>query len=195
MASAVYLPNYQPYSTVQSSMQNFMGDPQSAVPNSYASSPIQYNMPLDQLRQQSSPTTLNGPVSSQDRIQQMADRRYEKILADRMVRERAYNDFNTAQQEALGGMTGVQHDNYSSVFGGLGRGSSVTNPYSSFMSNQGGAGLFGGSVSSPTDRYRQWNESIYNQQNQYNQAMAPVYARFGVRQGLGNAVAPLTHNW
>lgn len=185
MASATYLPSYTPYSTVQSSMNSFMGGPQSPVTQDYSSSPLQYNMPLDQLRPQSSPTTLNGPISSQDRIQRLADRAYEKYAANQLVRGRIQSDFQNARADALGGMQGQNYNNYSPVFGGQGRGTGVSNPYSTFMSNQGAAGLLGGSTSGSSSRYNQWNNQIYNQTNSYNQAMAPVLAQFGVGRPVG----------
>lgn len=185
MASATYLPNYQPYSTVQSSMESFMGGPQSQAQNNYASSPLQYNMPLDQIRPQSSPTTLNGSLSTEDRIQRMADNKYAKYAADRMFRNRVQDEFQQASADALGGMQGQNYNNFSPVYGGLGRGTGVSNPYSTFMSNQGAAGLLGGSTSGSSSRYNQWNNQIYNQSNQYNQAMAPVYKQFSVGKGPG----------
>lgn len=116
----------------------------------------------------------------------MADKEYEKWSAQNMFRERQGQEIQAATDEALQGMQGQRFDNYSLVGGG--KGSANSNPFDTFMSNQGAAGLFGGSVSSPSQRYNQWNNQIVSQNQQYQQRMSPVWQKYGMRPA-NNAIA------
>lgn len=146
-------------------MDNFMGGPASSSQRGYSSSPIQYNMPLDRLRQQSSPTTLNNGLSSTDRIQQMSDRAYEKWKADAMFKDRVYTEF----QDAVSGATA-----------GIPRVPGTAQDFRQHMSNTGASGLFGGSVAPQDQRMQNWNTMLFDNQKQIGEALDPVYSRFGM---------------
>lgn len=166
MATSAYLPSYQPYSTLTTSMNSFMGpSPSSSAVNGYGSSPLGYNMPLSQLRQQSSPTTLNQPESSSDRIRTLSDRSYERWKADAMFKDRVYSEFQDAVSDATSGLQ---------------RAPGTFQDYRQYMSNQGAPGLFGGSTAPIGQRLQGWNDQLFQNQSQYNQALQPVYSQFGM---------------
>lgn len=165
MAASAYLPSYSPYSTVTTSMQSFMGTPASNPAQGYQSSPLQYNMPLDQLRQTASPTTLNQPRSSSDRIRTMSDRSYERWKADSMFKDRVYGEFEDAVAKATSGLDRTPND---------------FNAYKQYLSNTGVAGLLGGTVAPVGQRMQDWNKQLFESQAAWGAALKPVYSQFGM---------------
>lgn len=166
MASGeAYLPSYNPYSTLQSSMNSFMGTPQGSSAGGYTSSPLRYNMSLNSLRQTADPTQLNQPESSWDRIQAMSDRAYEKWKGDAMFKDRVYGEFQDAVSNATAGIP---------------RTPGTFQDYKQYASNQGAAGLFGGSVAPIGQRNQNWNNMLFDNQAQQARALEPVYSQFGM---------------
>lgn len=166
MASSAYLPSYQPYNSLQSAMNNFTGTPPSSSPvNGYGTSPLQYNMPLNQLRQQSDQTTLNQPQSSADRVRTMSDRLYERWKADSMFKDKVYTQFQ---------------DDVASATAGLDRSPNDFGAYKNYLSNSGAAGLFGGTVAPINQRMQDWNTQLFTNQKQQADALRPVYSQYGM---------------
>lgn len=167
---------YSPYSTVSNSYNQFMGPPASpAMPTGPYTSPIQ------NLRSGGDITNINtmGDMSPQQRIANRSQKEYEKWKASQMMLARTQKEFAADKSAALGGMTGVRYDNYSPAVG-----SPTMSAYDAFMSNQGVAGLLGGSVRPTTSsnfnsRSSDWNNAIANQSLAYQQAVGPVNMAYG----------------
>jgi len=182
---------YQPYSTVENSYNRFMGVNSGipATPSNPVPGPIQYNTGLSNLRAVGDSTNINGMGSGspEDRITNRAQKMYEKWEAGNQFRQRAFDQFQSEKADALGGLQGVNYNNYMrdpTAGGGYGQGSSglAQTSYGQFMSGQGAAGLLGGSTSTPGQRYSSWNDKISTQAQAYQQAMAPLYAKYRTRQ-------------
>lgn len=97
---------YSPYSTVQNSFQQFMGNPTtsavpSALPQPNTSTPIQY--PATNLRQGVDNISVStyGNLSPQDRIARQADKLYERTQAQNMATKRIMGESLTSSLNNL----------------------------------------------------------------------------------------------
>ncbi len=180
------LAQYSPYSTVENSYNRFMGNSQTspsgvpATPSGPTAGPIQYNTGAGNLRAVGDTTNINtqGNLSPQDRIQSMADKKYEQWAAQMGFQNRVNSEFDADIASALAGVKDREIYNKYTPMQPT-RGSTVNNSYDRFMSNAGAAGLTGGSVTPMNQRYTQWNNNIFNQQQEIGKAINPVYQRYG----------------
>lgn len=179
---------YQPYSVVENSYNQFMGNsgamPPSGAISTQVPGPIQYNTGVGALRPGADTTKINtlGSLSPAERIQRMADKQYQKWAAQQAFQNRVMGEFESARDKALQGVSDRNpYNTYTPVNPGRGSGSQVANSYDQFMNSGGAAGLFGGSVVPMSQRYQQWNSAIANQQQDTFAALSPVYQKFGMK--------------
>lgn len=167
-------PNWTPYNTIENSYNQMMN------------SPLQYNRPAESIRAPANQTNIypdgrqNDP---QNRIERMANKSFERWQAQNLFRDMQANtirnDFNATAADLQNQWNNSTFgpNLYHATPGGAG---SSNSPFQQFMNNQGSASLFGGSSPSSQMRYDAWNNQIFNRGNQANQALAPLYQRYGL---------------
>lgn len=157
------------------------------IENSYnqmMNSPLNYNRPPSSIRTPANQTNIfpNGRrESAQDRIENMANRGFERWQAQNLLRSMQANtiqdDFNATAQNLRNQWT---NSTFGPSLSHATPGGNANSPFQQYMNNQGSAALFGGSAPSSQQRYNSWNNEIFSRGNQANQVLAPLYQRYGL---------------
>lgn len=166
------------YSTVGTSGYNrFMGE---------QSSPLQYNVPARSIRGSAGRGSFNDGqgVSREDRVNNMVSQALEQFDAQTAIRQGIQSRMNADIQAAI--TPGLQAINQSGYGNDLSRYAYGGNTYSGdgysrFMNSQSGQGLFGGTRTTPEQRYSAYNNEISRRGNIANQALTPAYAKYGLQ--------------
>lgn len=172
---------YTQYGTTANAYQSFLNG---------GSSPINYNVPAQSIRAQPGVSSFStGGRTPQERIQSMVDRGLERFDAQLGIRQGMYDrymtDYNNATQGARAQLAqspyGLELNRQS--FGGN---SYTGDGYQKFMAGQGLGGVLGGTNSSPSQRYRAFNNEINNRQNLAYQTLSPLWAKYGTSAPSGS---------
>lgn len=165
-------------STSTGSYNRFMGN----------DSPLGYNVPSQSIRGPSGFGSINtgrgnSPTDRQNRVDAMVNQAMERFDAQTQIRQNIYNQ----QVQDFADTTGNLRNQFAQSQLGpelnrqsYGGNSYTGDAYQKFMGTQGVGGVLGGTNSTPSQRYRDWNNQINNRQAQAFQTLSPYWARYGM---------------